>query len=294
MFQNKSLKIEDFIYLSSDKNIEQVVQHIKEADAILIGAGAGMAVDSGLPDFRGKAGFWRAYPPLAKRGLKFEEMANPRWFLEKPDLAWGFYGHRHALYLKTEPHKGYKILRNWGHKLRIPSFIFTSNVDGHFNRAGWSEKILECHGSLMRLQCLEACGQPIWEPVDRDIPLVNVCPDSLACKSPLPTCPNCRSLARPNILMFSDFHWDSSINLKQERTLNGWLDINASKNLLIIELGAGISVPTVRFFCERSMEEYNCNMVRINPRDYQVPKGATALACGALEALELLDIMLWK
>jgi len=94
--------------------------------------------------------------------------------------------------------------------------------------------------------------------------------------------------------MFSDFYWDSSINLKQERTLNSWFDINASKNLLIIELGAGISVPTVRFFCERSMKEYDCNMVRINPRDYQVPKGSTALASGALEALELLDLMLWK
>jgi len=99
--------------LSSDKNVQQVVQQIKEADAILIGAGAGMGVDSGLPDFRGKAGFWRAYPPLAKRGLRFEEMANPRWFHENPELAWGFYGHRHTLYLKSEPHKGYKILKNW-------------------------------------------------------------------------------------------------------------------------------------------------------------------------------------
>jgi len=33
---------------------------IRVADAILIGAGAGMGVDSGLPDFRGPEGFWRA------------------------------------------------------------------------------------------------------------------------------------------------------------------------------------------------------------------------------------------
>ena len=65
----------------------------------------------------------------------------------------------------------------------------------------------------------------------------------------------------------------------------------SSKNLLIIELGAGTSVPTVRFFCERSMKEFGCNMVRINPRDYQVPKGATAFACGALEAIEILDLL---
>ena len=52
-----------------------------------------MGVDSGLPDFRGDRGFWKAYPPYAKLGLHFAEMANPRWFDSDPELAWGFYGH---------------------------------------------------------------------------------------------------------------------------------------------------------------------------------------------------------
>jgi NAD-dependent SIR2 family protein deacetylase len=73
--------------------IKKIAQMVLEADAILIGAGAGMGVDSGLPDFRGNQGFWRAYPPLANLGLEFEDMANPRWFMEDPTLAWGFYGH---------------------------------------------------------------------------------------------------------------------------------------------------------------------------------------------------------
>ena len=34
------------------------------------------SVDSGLPDFRGNEGFWRAYPPLAKLGLQFHEMVR--------------------------------------------------------------------------------------------------------------------------------------------------------------------------------------------------------------------------
>ena len=38
---------------------------IEQADAIVIAAGAGMGVDSGLPDFRGNEGFWKAYPALA-------------------------------------------------------------------------------------------------------------------------------------------------------------------------------------------------------------------------------------
>ncbi|HOB44658.1 MAG TPA: NAD-dependent deacetylase, partial [Zoogloea sp.] len=50
---------------------------IAAADGLLVAAGAGMGVDSGLPDFRGNAGFWRAYPALADARIAFEEIACP-------------------------------------------------------------------------------------------------------------------------------------------------------------------------------------------------------------------------
>ena len=40
--------------------IERAAQIIKSAEALLVAAGAGMGVDSGLPDFRGNEGFWKA------------------------------------------------------------------------------------------------------------------------------------------------------------------------------------------------------------------------------------------
>ena len=39
-------------------------RHRSPAESFIITAGAGMGVDSGLPDFRGKEGFWKAYPPF--------------------------------------------------------------------------------------------------------------------------------------------------------------------------------------------------------------------------------------
>jgi len=98
------------------KNIERAREVVKEADAILITAGAGMSVDSGLPDFRGREGFWRAYPIAKKLGLNFEDMANPMWFKTNPKLAWAFYGHRLKLYRETEPHEGYHLLKKLGGK----------------------------------------------------------------------------------------------------------------------------------------------------------------------------------
>src|SRR5262245_38367363 len=138
-----------------ENQLREAATAIREADALLIGAGAGMGVDSGLPDFRGNEGFWKAYSPFRERGLSFVQMANPVWFERDPEQAWGFYGHRRNLYRATSPHAGFEILRRWATSKERGSFVFTSNVDAHFARAGFDvEQIVECHGSLEHLQCL--------------------------------------------------------------------------------------------------------------------------------------------
>jgi len=63
--------------MNVQEDFRRAARAIRDADALLITAGAGMGVDSGLPDFRGSEGFWRAYPPMAKLGISFVEMANP-------------------------------------------------------------------------------------------------------------------------------------------------------------------------------------------------------------------------
>src|SRR5438105_14278934 len=117
--------------------VRRAAEAVAAAEALVIAAGAGMGVDSGLPDFRGDHGFWRAYPPYEKLGLRFTDMANPGWFERDPALAWGFYGHRLNLYRARQPHAGFGILRAWAGRMRLGAFAFTSNVDGHFQRAGF-------------------------------------------------------------------------------------------------------------------------------------------------------------
>ena len=56
--------------------LREVAELIRQADGLLIGAGAGMGVDSGLPDFRGKEGFWKAYPAFANMGVEFVGVAE--------------------------------------------------------------------------------------------------------------------------------------------------------------------------------------------------------------------------
>lgn len=265
------------------------VDAIRRAEALVICAGAGMGVDSGLPDFRGNEGFWRAYPPFAQLGLGFADLANPRWFARDPALAWGFYGHRLNLYRGTAPHAGFAILRRWATEKPGGAFVFTSNVDGQFQKAGFGEEsVVECHGSIHHLQCTQACPD-LW-PAEGTA--VAVDPGTMRAREPWPACPRCGALARPNILMFGDGGWRPERTEEQEQRLGAWLHARRGARLTVIELGAGCAVPTVRHFSEQLVAQRGATLVRINPREPEGPRGTVSLLFGAREALAVLDASL--
>ena len=272
--------------MSVDNQIRQAAAAIQAADAVLITAGAGMGVDSGLPDFRSAQGFWRAYPAIAKLGLSFEEMANPAWFGKDPHLAWAFYGHRLNLYRQTEPHQGFRRLLELGRAKAHGYFVFTSNVDGHFQRAGFAaERIVECHGSIHHLQCTASCADKIWEA---DLESVIVDEGTFRALEPLPRCPNCGAVARPNILMFDDASWVSHRTDAQHERYVAWLKKlvrSTWAKLVVIELGAGNAVPTVRRTSERVLLPTSGRLIRINPNEYDVPTGQIGLPFGAAEGI---------
>ena len=241
------------------QQVERAASLIAGADALIITAGAGMGVDSGLPDFRGGAGFWGAYPALGRAGLQFDEIACPQSFIDTSELAWGFYGHRLNLYRTTTPHDGFQLLLDIGNRLPLGSFVFTSNVDGQFQKAGFDEgRIIECHGSIHHLQCMDGCEDHVWSATG-----FNPEVDEAEClmRSRMPTCPHCRKIARPNILMFNDWKWLAHRKYEQQMRYRRWRA--AVTQPVVIEIGAGTAIPSVRVFGE----EQDCPMIRINPSD---------------------------
>lgn len=268
-------------------SLQLAVRAVQDAKYLLFTAGAGMGVDSGLPDFRGNEGFWRAYPPFQRLGLQFQEVANPRWFLADPQLAWGFYGHRFNLYRATTPHEGFQILKRWAEAK--PARVFTSNVDGHFQRSGLPEDaVCEVHGSLLHLQCVRPCSDAIWEAGNLKLDIDET---TFRAKGELPRCPNCGALARPNVLMFADSKWRSDRSDAQLDSLDQWAGAISARQLTLIEMGAGTAIPTVRHFSE-SLQRQGATLVRINPRESIGPGGTISLEMGAKEGLMAIDGLL--
>lgn len=223
---------------------------IKKASSMIITAGAGMGVDSGLPDFRGDEGFWAYYPSLY--GHSFSDMANPKWFEEDPFLAWGFYGHRLNLYRETIPHEGFSILKKWAQAR--DTYIFTSNVDGQFQKSGFDpNRVVECHGSIHWMQHLDGKDGEIWDGKDVQ---VSVHRDTLRAYGTLPT--RHGKIIRPNILMFGDWSWLGERSDRQGAQFSTWIKKKLEQNpatclddVVVIEMGAGTAIPTVRRQGER-------------------------------------------
>lgn len=264
----------------------QAAAWLRDSDGLLVTAGAGMGVDSGLPDFRGNEGLWRVYPALGAAQISFESIANPASFHDDPALAWGFYGHRLKLYREIQPHAGFAIPRRWAERMPHGAFVYTSNVDGQFQRAGFAEELVaECHGSIHYMQCVAPCCSRIWPAAGFEPKL-----DEQSCRllCALPRCPKCGGIARPNILMFGDSAWLPRRTDEQEVRLQRW--IASAGRPVIVEIGAGTALPTIRRFSER----HGPRVIRINAREPRIdPAIGVGIRGSALDALTALDHALW-
>lgn len=267
-------------------DIARAAHLIHQADGIIIAAGAGLGVDSGLPDFRGNEGFWRAYPALGEARIDFQQAASADSFLRDPVRAWGFYGHRLDLYRRTAPHAGFALLRKWSEAKLHGCTVFTSNVDGQFQQAGFdAAQVHECHGSIHRFQCSTPCSEVLW-PASGFVLQV----DEYHCRllGPAPACPNCGAVARPNILMFQDWNWIENRTGEQAGRQQRWLE--RGRRPVVIEIGAGKAIPTVRHFSRRVIRQHNGVLVRVNVRDPDVERADdVGIRMGGLDALRAID-----
>src|SRR5512138_1309373 len=256
---------------------------LENAATLVVTAGAGMGVDSGLPDFRGDQGFWKAYPMYARLGLSFVDAANPAHFEGDPAFGWGFYGHRLGLYRETAPHRGFGLLLGWIERLRLAAFVVTSNVDGQFQKAGFDpDRVLEVHGSIHHLQCTTPCSGAIREnrqPIRVDLETMRAVD--------VPRCPDCGAVARPNILMFGDWGCIPSRTHDQQGRFDAFLE-DADAPLAVVELGAGTAIPTIRMLSER-LGARGASVVRVNPREGHIEAPHVSLPVGALEGLTGID-----
>jgi len=157
--------------------------------------GAGISVESGIPDFRSQGGLWSKYDP--------EEYAHINAFRENPEKVWLMLREMMELILGAHPNPAHIALAELEHMGCLKSII-TQNVDGLHQRAG-SKDVIEFHGSNQRLVCLE-CG--------------NRCEAASFSLDNTPLkCPKCGSILKPDVVFFGEpIPWEAQTRAFEEAT----------------------------------------------------------------------------
>jgi NAD-dependent SIR2 family protein deacetylase len=253
---------------------EKILSAIRNAEAILVFAGAGMSADSNLPTYRDREGFWNDYPPYRELDKNYESMMSPHGFAIDPHFAWGFFAHQYRIYKNATPHEGYTKLSEMLQSKK-DYFVVTTNVDGLFLKSGFPEDHLhEAHGTIHKLQCARTCQRISWRCEDLK---VKVDYHTMKAIDPLPICPSCGTLARPNIFMYGDtddsYVWEEL--QESAKRFREWREKNFHKKVVILEIGVGAEglKQHIRQYRE---EFYDVTLIRINP-EFDASYGDTIL-----------------
>ena len=241
--------------MASLKTLHKSADLIRTCKRMLLLTSAGMSADSNIPTFRDKDGYWKNFPPFKEKNLEAQDLASPWAFRNELPHAWAFYEWRRRNANKNQPHEGYRIINNWFKK--SDGFIHTTNTDGlHLISGCERDRILEVHGSMWRLQCLDTCTQQYWDDVS--VPLCYLNNQTMRASN-FPKCIHCHSIARPHILMFGDGEYTGH----PEQEINFTSFIEESVDLAIL-VGSSGAVPTNDYIAlhlmERGTEVININL----------------------------------
>jgi len=140
-----------------------------------------------------------------------------------------------------------------------------------------------------------------WEFNINELPATD--DTTLLASKPFPKCKHCGDMARPNVSFFEDYNFNEMITKNQSKRFLDWIEHNKNSKLLIMEMGCGLSVHSIRFKLKNNqytmlsnewklpkslMTQHQTNMVRINPECYEIDTYCLNIPLGAKQALKML------
>lgn len=158
---------------------------IDKSEKIVVLTGAGVSTESGIPDFQQRDEEW-------KHDVDREIATSIWYFKDEPQKFWNIYKEIFGSKSNARPNRFHYFLSSLQNNHDVT--IVTQNVDGLHKAAG-SEKVIEVHGNLQTVICLNN---------DYIHLETNVFPYENFIQQSLPKCPECDSVLKPNVSLFGE------------------------------------------------------------------------------------------
>lgn len=236
------------------EKIERLNEKIKTADAIVIGAGAGLSTSAGFTysgerfrqyfsDFEDKYGFHDMY-------------AGGFYQYDTPEEYWAYwsryiYVNRYMHAPKPVYEKLFELVKDKDY------FVLTTNVDHCFQKAGFDKKRLFCtQGDYGLFQCSEPCCKETFENEETVRQMMEQQKDMRIPSALLPVCPHCGKPLTMNLRADDTFVEDEGWHTAAER-YETFLRTRANGKIVFLELGVGYNTPGIIKFVFQKLTTEN-------------------------------------
>lgn len=223
-------------------NIKKLKEKIRTADAVVIGAGAGLSTAAGFT-YDGER--FEKYFSDFRQKYGFEDMYSGGFYpYQTPEEYWAYWS-RYIFVNRYQdaPKPVYESL------LKLVAdkdyFVITTNVDHCFQKAGFDKKqLFYTQGDYGLFQCSEPCCQETFDNEAVVLEMLNRQKDMKIPTELLPVCPHCGKPLTMNLRSDDKFVEDEGWHLASERYQN-FLRTRADGKILFLELGVGYNTPVI-------------------------------------------------
>ncbi|MDE6750316.1 MAG: Sir2 silent information regulator family NAD-dependent deacetylase [Lachnospiraceae bacterium] len=286
----------DYIFqnVPYEEQLEQAAVLIKEADAILIGAGAGASAAAGLT-YSGERFTDNFGEFIEKYGSMYMRDMYSSGFYPFPtqEAKWGYWS-KHSILNRFQP-PALPLYKQLFEMVKEKDyFVLTTNVDHQFQKAGFqTERIFATQGDYGNIQCEKGCHPKIYNAEDLFYQMDKARHDCLIPSELVPKCPVCGGNMAMHLRCDQYFVEDENWHAAAGR-YNDFLTNMEAKKGVLLELGVGFNTPTIiRFPFEKMVRENNnLSLIRLNKDEAVVPEsfGHRAVGIGGDMAKVISDL----
>ena len=274
----------DYVYqdLPYDQLIQRAASMISKADAVLVGAGAGLSAAAGLT-YTGRrfkenfSEFIGRYGPAAMRDM----YAAGFYPFPTEEERWGYWS-KHVWVNRIEPGALPLYRKLCDMVTTRKHFVLTTNVDHQFWKAGFEDKnIFATQGDYGKIQCAGACHDVTYDATDLFARMNEARKGCVIPSCMVPVCPVCGGPMAMNLrcdqYFVEDDHWHQAA-----KRYSAFLEQAALKETVVLELGVGFNTPAIIRFPFEKMVRQNgrWSFIRLNTHGAAVPADVEKRAAG--------------
>ena len=224
------------------ENIKRLKNAIKSADALIIGAGAGLSTSAGFI-YTGER-FQKYFSDFAEK-YGFSDMYSGGFYpYTTPEEHWAYwsryiYVNRYMDAPKPVYEELFELVKDKDY------FVITTNVDHCFQKAGFDNKrLFYTQGDYGLFQCGEPCCLETFDNEDIILQMVEKQKDMRITSKLLPVCPHCGKPMTMNLRSDNKFVEDEGWHKASER-YSEFLSRHRNMKVLFLELGVGYNTPII-------------------------------------------------